>query len=225
MMETLMPRSTLFLVTTCTALTTPAMAADTSLNGLKSRIVGTWTSIACEIRPAIDQTNPEGKPVPSYLTRDFTYAADGGFEANITVFGDAGCQVPLIAYDFAGDVIWHNANPAVDGAWSQDYELSKELAITVLAEPMAVNLNSLPTGACGDAPYEVGVAQDILGKPCVLLNFIEGSDIVVDHDFLYVKEDTPNMLFMGGKHVDGTGFYYPENRPSVGLQQPLIRVE
>lgn len=208
-----------------TALSAPAIAADTSLDGLKSRIVGTWTSIACEIRPAIDQANPEGKPVPSYLTRDFIYAANGGFEANITVYGDAGCQVPLIAYDFAGDVVWHDANPAVEGAWSQDYELSKQLEITVLAEPMAANLNGLPAGACGDEEYKVGVAQDILGKPCALLNFVEGSDIVIDHDFLYVREDTPNMLFMGGKHVDGTGFYYPENRPTVGLQQPLIRVE
>ena len=57
-----------------------------------------------------------------------------------------------------------------------------------------------------------------------MLRFVEGSEFVTDHDFLYVREDTPNMLFMGGKHVDGTGFYYPENRPTVGLQQPMIRV-
>ena len=89
---------------------------------------------------------------------------------------------------------------------------------------MADQLNQLPSGACGEGPFKVGGRCDILGQPCVLLRFVEGSDYVVDHDFLYVLEDTPNMLFMGGKHVDGTGFYYPENRPAVGLQQPLIKV-
>ena len=58
--------------------------------------------------------------------------------------------------------------------------------------------------------------RDILGKPFVLLKYVDGSEFVVDHDFLYVREDTPNMLFMGGKHVDGTGFYAAKNRPTVG---------
>lgn len=50
---------------------TPALAADTSLDGLKSRIVGSWTSISCEMRPSIDQANPDGAPVPSYLNPRF----------------------------------------------------------------------------------------------------------------------------------------------------------
>ena len=123
-----------------------------------------------------------------------------------------------------GDIVWHDANPAAKGAWSQDYVLNKELTLTVKAQPMADQLNQLPSGVCGEWPFKVGERCDILGQPCVLLRFVEGSDYVVDHDFLYVREDTPNMLFMGGKHVDGTGFYYPENRPTVGLQQPLIKV-
>lgn len=86
-------------------------------------------------------------------------------------------------------------------------------------------MSQLPEGACGEGPFELGQVRDVLGQPCVLLNFVEGSDVVVDHDFLYIRADTPNMLFMGGKHVDGAGFYIPENRPIVGLQQPLIRVE
>ena len=162
---------------------------------------------------------------PTYLTRDFTYDAEGSFSATITVYADAACAVPMVAYDFAGDIVWRDANPAADGAWSQDYVLNKQLELTPLAPPMVEQLNSLPPGACGSEAYALGQAQDVLGQPCVLLRFVEGSDVVIDHDFLYVREDTPNMLFMGGKHVDGTGFYYPENRPMVGLQQPLIRVE
>ncbi|MEO0390080.1 MAG: hypothetical protein AAF218_03975 [Pseudomonadota bacterium] len=207
------------------AVANAAFAEDTSLRGLQDRIVGTWTSITCEMRPQQNAGNPELAPTPSYLTRDFTYDADGGFTANITVYADAACAVPAVSYDFAGDVVWHDANPAAQGAWSQDYLLNRHLELTVLAPPMAQQLNQLPDGACGEGSFVVGEPRDILGQPCALLRFVEGSAFVVDHDFLYVREDTPNMLFMGGKHVDGTGFYYPENRPTVGLQQPLIRVE
>ena len=216
---------TRFLATTVLCLAAlPAAAEDTSLEGLQDRIVGTWTSIACELRPG---PNPEGAglaPVDSYLTRDFTYTADGTYSANITVYADPACQIPAVAYDFAGDIIWHGENPAAEGAWSNDYVLNDAFSITALAPPFVDQMNALPPGACGEGAYVLGEPKDILGQPCALLNFVEGSDFVVDHDFLYVREDMPDMLFMGAKHVDGTGFYYPENRPEVGLQQPLIRV-
>jgi len=206
-------------------LASEAFAQDTSLQGLQDRIVGTWTSISCEMRPQQNAENPELAPTPSYLTRDFTFDQAGGFEANITVFADGACAIPAVSYDFAGDIIWHEANPAVEGAWSQDYLLNRQLELTVLAPPVAEQLNQLPDGSCGSGEFVGGEARDILGQPCALLRFVEGSAFVTDHDFLYVREDTPNMLFMGGKHVDGTGFYFPENRPTVGLQQPMIRVD
>lgn len=205
-------------------LTTSAAAQDTSLEGLQDRIVGTWASISCELRPQPNTENPELAPTPTYLTRDFTFENSGRFNANITVFADNACTIPAVSYDFAGDVIWHDANPAVEGAWSQDYVLNRQLELTVLAPPMADQLNQLPEGICGTGAFVVGETRDILGQPCGLLRFIEGNAFVTDHDFLYVREDTPNMLFMGGKHVDGTGFYYPQNRPIVGLQQPMIRI-
>ena len=203
----------------------PATAQDTSLEGLRTRIVGQWQSIACELRPQQNAADPALAPAPSYLTRDFTYDAEGGFQANITVYADPACNVPAASYDLAGEIAWHDANPAAPGAWSQDYVLNRQLDLTILAEPMAAQLNQLPEGACGTGPFVVGERRDILGQPCMLLKFVEGSAFVIDHDFLYVREDTPNMLFMGAKHVDGTGFYAPENRPQVGLQQPLIRVK
>jgi hypothetical protein len=200
-------------------------AQDISLEGLKTRVVGHWQSIACELRPQQNPTDPTLAPTPSYLTRDFTYDAEGGFKANITVYADPACSIPAATYDFEGEVVWHDANPAAPGAWSQDYVLNRRLELTILAEPMAAQLNQMPEGACGAGPFVTGEKRDILGQPCMLLKFVEGSAFVIDHDFLYVREDTPNMLFMGAKHVDGTGFYAPENRPQVGLQQPMIRVE
>lgn len=223
-METIV-KNIIFPATVYMLLSQGVAAQDTSLSGLKDRIVGTWTSITCEIRPAQNPEDPALAPTPTYLTRDFTYDAEDGFEANITVFADAACTVPAISYDFAGEIVWHDANPAADGAWSQDYVLNRQLELTVLAPPMAEQLNQLPDGACGEGAFVIGERRDILGQPCALLRFVEGSQYVADHDFLYVREDTPQMLFMGGKHVDGTGFYVPENRPTVGLQQPLIRVE
>ncbi len=203
---------------------TQGQAEDTSLDGIKSRIVGSWTSLACELRPQQNAEFPSQAPSSTYLRRDFTYDAKGEFSATITVFADPACAVPAVSYDFAGEIVRHDRNPAAPGAWSQDYVLNKKLELTVLLEPMSEQLNLLPDGACGAGPFVVGEQRDILGKPCALLKFVEGSPYVVDHDFLYVREDTPNMLFMGGKHVDGTGFYYPENRPIVGLQQPMIKV-
>ena len=172
---------------------TPAVSQDMSLSALQDRIVGRWSSIACELRP----TAGEGGVTPTYLIRDFTYDAKSGFAATITVYADAACAVPAISYDFAGEIVWHGPNPAAEGAWSQHYVLNRQLALSVHAEPMLAQLNALPDGACGAGAFELG----------------------------QVREDTPNMLFMGGKHVDGTGFYFPENGPRVGLQQPLIRVE
>lgn len=224
-MEIVMKKVVLKTITALLLSAAPASANETGLESLKDRIVGDWTSISCELRPQPNPADPKSAPGATYLKRDFSYQRDGGFSANITVFADPTCSLPTITYSFAGEIVWHGANPAAAGAWSQDYVLNRKLELTVLAPPTAEQLNALPANACGDGPFEVGTVRDILGKPCILLKFVEGSDYVIDHDFLYVRADTPNMLFMGGKHVDGTGFYSPENRPTVGLQQPLIRVE
>ena len=164
-------------------------------------------------------------PGSTYLTRDFTNDAEGGFIASLTVYADPACTVPAAKYEIASEIAWHGPNPVAPGAWSQDYVLNRRLQLTVLIEPVSDQLNQLPEGACGERPFIVGEQRDILGMNCLLLRFVESSPFVTDHDLLYVREDTPNMLFMGAKHVDGTGFYFPENRPYVGLQQPLIRIE
>ena len=192
---------------------------------LAERIVGRWASLSCELRPQANPADPAGAPTPSYLTRAFTYGDDGTFTGRIVVFADAACSMPLVAYDFAGDVVWHGPNPAAPGALSNDYVLNAKLVLEPLSQPFADGLNALPEGACGTGIYEVGVAKDILGQACVLLNDLPEGAFVTDHDLLYMHPGVDGMLFMGAKHVDGTGFYAPEHRPVVGLQQPMIRVE
>ncbi|NRA29137.1 MAG: hypothetical protein HRU11_02665 [Parvularculaceae bacterium] len=202
-----------------------AAAGEPSLDKLKKRIVGRWTSISCELRPQKNPADDKLAPLPTYLKRDFTYDKTGGFAAVIEIFADDRCSVPMVTYNFSGQVDWHGPNPVAEGAFSQDYVLNKSLELVVHAPAMAAQLNQLPEGACGEGPFVVDQRRDILGKPCALLARPEGSDFVVDHDLLYIHPKMPHILFMGGKHVDGTGFYFPEDRPVVGLQQPLIRTK
>lgn len=209
-------RTTLFpaIILALAALPPPARA------DMPPQVPGTWESVGCEVRP---QAAPDGRIGPAYLTRTFAYAADGGFEGRITLFADPACTVPMAAFAFAGHTRWHGPNPAAPGAVSMDYVLDRALTLTPLAPPMAETLNALPAGACADGPVAPGETIDLLGRPCPLLQRAEGADFVTDHDLIWFHPSTPDLLFMGAKHVDGSGFYTPEGRPSVGLQQPLQR--
>ncbi|MFN6977228.1 MAG: hypothetical protein ACK4OP_03835 [Gemmobacter sp.] len=196
------------------------LAPAAALAQMPAQAVGSWESVGCEMRP---QAGPDGRIGPTYLTRAFTYDPDGGFTGRITLHADPGCAVPMAAFAFAGQTVWHGPNPAAPGAVSMDYVLNRALTVTPLAAPMAAMLNSLPPGLCADGPLAVGETADLLGRPCPLLQRAEGAEFVVDHDLIWFHPAAPDLLFMGAKHVDGTGFYTPEGRPTVGLQQPLQR--
>lgn len=183
--------------------------------------VGSWVSVGCELRP---QAGPGGAVAPAYLTRAFSFAADGGFEGRIVLYADPACGLPVAEFAFAGRTVWHGANPAAPGAVSVDYVLDRALTLTPRAEPMAAMLNAVPAGLCADGPVAVGDRLDLLGRPCPLLPRAEGSDTVTDHDLMWFHPGSPDLLFMGAKHVDGRGFYTPADRPVTGLQAPMSRV-
>lgn len=77
------------------ATSTPAMAAE----GMPE-LDGTWTSIACELRP---QAGPDGVQ-PWYLKRIVVFA-DNRIDAHFTTYADADCASPLLDLKFGGDVI------------------------------------------------------------------------------------------------------------------------
>jgi hypothetical protein len=190
-------------------------ANPVTLSDLQAAIVGTWTSLSVELRPTEDRLGT-GQITPTFLRRRFTYAADGTFVGIITMYGDNYGDLPLLEFTFAGDLVWHEAHPIATGAYCVDYILNREFAVTPL-NPMSadmLNANLLE----GMEPFAVGTQTSILGKAFPMFNIVEGQ-VVGDYDLLYVHA---GLLFMGAKHVNGTPFDKPENRPHQ-LQIPLER--
>lgn len=188
-----------------------------TLEEVKAYALGEWASISVELRPTEDRTG-SGKIMPTYLKRRFQYLPNDRFVGTITLFADNYGQMPLMEFEFKGELKWGGKHPIADGAWNIDYVLNEGFGVTPLHDQAAMMLNQgLPQGM---TPFKVGEQKDILKKAFPMFNIVEGQ-IVSDYDLIYFKN---GMLFMGAKHVDGTPFDKPENRPHQ-LQIPLARVE
>lgn len=179
--------------------------------------IGEWSSLSVELRPTEDRTG-SGIVQPTYLKRHFKYLSNEKFVGTITMFADNYGEVPLLEFEFKGDLMWGSKHQIADGAWEVDYVLSDGFSVTPLSASAAEMLNAgLPEGM---APFETGARKDILGESFPMFG-IEKGEIVSDYDLIYFKN---GLLFMGAKHVDGTPFDKPENRPHQ-LQIPLERVD
>ena len=195
--------------------TTPAAQDPKSLSAVQSYAVGEWESISVELRPTEDRTG-SGVVEPTYLRRHFHYRSKDKFVGTITLFADNYGTLPLMAFEFKGDLKWGGPHPIADGAWNIDYILNEGFGVTPLSTQAAQLLNqALPPGM---SAFEYNVKKDILGKAFPMFHIQEGQ-IVSDYDLIYFKN---GMLFMGAKHVDGTPFDKVENRPHQ-LQIPLVR--
>lgn len=146
---------------------------------------------------------------PQFLTREFTYAADGTFLGRVDMYADPGRSVALSALEFGGHLAWGDPHPVAPGAFDVDYVCDTTFAITPLVEAAAAGFNGPTSGP--EAPFAVGRRTSMLGR----------GPVIVDHDLLYLRE---GFLFMGAKHVDGRQFDSPAARP-VALQIPLIRAQ
>lgn len=187
-----------------------------SLEEVQNYAIGEWKSISVELRPKEDRTG-SGNIQPTYLKRHFNYLSKDKFVGTITLFGDNYGQMPLMAFEFKGALVWGDAHPIADGAWDIDYVLNEGFGVTPLNPQAAMMLNqALPEGM---EPFEHNVKKDILGKTFPMFNIVAGQ-IVTDFDLIYFKN---GMLFMGAKHVDGTPFDKADRRPHQ-LQIPLERV-
>lgn len=187
-----------------------------TLEEVKQYALGEWQSLSVELRPTEDRTG-SGKIEPTYLRRNFKYLANDKFIGTITLYGDNYGQLPLMEFEFKGNLIWYEEHPIAEGAWKIDYMLDEGFGVTPLNPQAADMLNmALPEGM---TPFEDQVQKDILGKAFPMFHIVEGQ-VVGDYDLIYFKH---GLLFMGAKHVDGTPFDKPENRPHQ-LQIPLERV-
>lgn len=187
-----------------------------TLEEVKAYALGEWKSISVELRPTEDRTG-SGKIEPTFLKRHFKYNEDETFVGTITLFTDNYGQMPLMEFEFKGDLVWGKEHPIANGAWKIDYVLNQGFAVTPLNQQSSQMLNvMLPEGM---TPFESNMKKDILGKAFPLFNITEGQT-VSDYDLIYFKN---GLLFMGAKHVDGTPFDKIENRPHQ-LQIPLERI-
>ena len=192
------------------------MEQPKSLEEVKAYAIGEWQSLSVELRPAEDRAGI-GTVNPTYLRRNFKYLEGDKFIGTLTLYGDNFGQMPLMEFEFKGNLNWGEAHPIAEGAWNIDYILDEGFGVTPLHQQAADMLNAaLPEGM---SPFEDGVKKDILKKVFPMFHIVEGQ-IVGDYDLIYFKH---GLLFMGAKHVDGTPFDKPERRP-FQLQIPLERV-
>lgn len=188
-----------------------------SLEAVKAYALGEWKSLSVELRPTEDRTG-SGKITPTYLRRNFKYLPNDKFIGTITLFADNYGQLPLMEFEFKGNLKWGETHPIADGAWKIDYVLDEGFGVTPLNEQAAAMLNqALPDGM---TPFENKVKKDILQQAFPMFN-IEKGQIVSDYDLIYFKH---GLLFMGAKHVDGTPFDKADRRPHQ-LQIPLERIK
>lgn len=188
-----------------------------SLEEVQDYALGKWNSLSVELRPTEDRAGT-GQIQPTFLKREFTFLSKNEFVGIITLFADNYGQIPLLEFEFKGELLWGEKHPIAEGAWNIDYILNKGFGVTPLNEQAAAMLNAGLTE--GMEPFRANVKKDILGQAFPLFHIVEGQ-IVSDYDLIYFKH---GLLFMGAKHVDGTPFDKPENRPHQ-LQIPLERME
>ena len=74
-----------------------------TLEELKTAILGTWVSVAPEVRPS---KNPDGTLKPFYLTRRFVYLPEDRFELNVVNYADPFGKAALAKIEIAGHMFW-----------------------------------------------------------------------------------------------------------------------
>jgi hypothetical protein len=180
---------------------------------LKAALLGSWQSIAPEVRPS---KNPDGTLKPFYLSRSFAYFPGDRFELTVMNFGDPFGKVPVAKIDIAGHMSWRGEHAIAAGAQKVDFVADEAYAVTPLIQGFADVLNKVATD--GYARWDVGQRQDIFGKEFLPFGLVKGQTFK-EYDLVYLAH---GLLFWGARNVDGRGFDTEANRPT-NLQIPLVR--
>lgn len=186
-----------------------------TIEAVKKETVGTWVSIAPEVRPSGTKA-ADGSLKPFYLKRVFKAMPDDTFELEITNFADPYGAAPIARIFLAGHMKWHGEHPIAPGARKVDFIADKAYVVTPLAKPFADVLNAV--ASAGFDKWDVNAGQSVLGKSFPPFGLKEGATFS-EFDLVYVRN---GLLFWGARHVDGRGFDTEQNRPT-NLQIPLVR--
>src|SRR5882672_12968025 len=103
-----------------------------SIEQLKPSLLGTWVSLAPEVRPS---KNPDGTIKPFYLTRSFAYQRDDRFELTVMNHADPFGKVAIAKIDIAGHMLWRGDHPIAPGAQKVDFVADGAYAVTPLVPP------------------------------------------------------------------------------------------
>jgi hypothetical protein len=182
---------------------------------LKAALVGTWASVAPEIRPS---KSPDGAIKPFFLERRFVYHPEDRFELTVTSLADPFAKAKLASIEIGGHLLWRGEHAIAPGAQKVDFVADEAYAVTPLLQPFADLLGKVATD--GYAPWKVGERQSILGKAFPPFGLQKGA-IFQEYDLVHLAH---RMLFWGARNVDGRGFDTEANRPT-NLQIPLVRAE
>jgi hypothetical protein len=184
-----------------------------TLEELKAALLGTWVSVAPEVRPS---KNPDGTLRAFYLTRSFVYLTEDRFELTVTNYAEPYGKAALAKIDIGGHMIWRGDHPIAAGAHKVDFIADASYAVTPL-HPGFVDV--LTKVAADDyAPWEVGRQQSIFGKSFRPFGLVQGENFK-EYDLVFLAH---GMLFWGARNIDGRGFETEANRPT-NLQIPLVR--
>ena len=184
-------------------------------DALKQALVGTWASIATEVRPSAAKA-PDGSSKPFYLQRTFTVLSGDRFELTIVNAADAAGAVPIARMHIAGHLVWRGPHPIAPGAQEVDFVADERYEVTPLTKGFADVANQVASQ--GFTYWEVGGTQSVFGKTFVPFGLVEGRNFMA-FDLVHLDYD---LLFWGARHVDGRGFDSEANRPT-NLQVPLVR--
>ena len=192
-----------------------ASGMETDTTKIKEAMLGSWESIASEVRPSASK-NADGSLKPFYLKRAFKYLPSDRFELEIVNSADPYGAVPLARIKIGGHMLWQGSHPIASGAQKVDFVADESYEVTPLAQGFADVLNKV--ASAGYAPWAVNTPQSIFGKSFAPFALKEGTNFM-EYDLVYLKGD---LLFWGARNIDGRGFDTEQNRPS-NLQIPLIR--
>jgi len=191
----------------------PMSETYTNVEQLKSTMLGTWVSLAPEIRPS---KNPDGTLKPFYLTRSFVYHPEDRFELTVMNYADPTAKVAIAKIEIAGHMLWRGDHPIAPGAQKVDFVADEAYSVTPLIQPFADLLNKV--AAAGYAGWEIGEKQNVFGKAFAPFGLAEGQPFK-EYDLVYLSRE---LLFWGARNIDGRGFDTEANRPT-NLQIPMAR--
>jgi hypothetical protein len=105
-----------------------ASGMEADLAKVKEAMLGSWQSIAPEVRPSASK-NVDGSLKPFYLKRTFKYRPSDRFELEIVNSADPYGAVPLARIKIGGHMLWQGLHPIVPGAQKVDFVADERAGI------------------------------------------------------------------------------------------------